>query len=135
LGNTGVIERSTIVATSAGLVLSAQFSAPTSWTLSGNYTVLSGLTSIVAVQTLAAFCVDQASSYPAFFTASKALTGSTGDLNSDYSPKQCTAANISFETARYATLTSTVVTRAGSPLPLAVTCGQIVQVTVTIAFS
>jgi hypothetical protein len=108
------------------------WSTPVKWVLSGNYTVPSGLTSITHVETLLDICLPIAAHY----MTSGGFSGTSGDRNADISPGTCTGTNTNnHESLTWGTLTGTAVQSGSTPTPLAVTAGQIVQVTVTISFS
>jgi hypothetical protein len=108
------------------------WSTPVKWVLSGNYTVPSGLTSITHVETLLDICHPITPNYG----PSASPSGTSGGRNADISPRTCTSSNTSnTEATLFGTLTATAVQSGSTPAPLAVTAGQIVQVTVTISFS
>jgi len=128
---------------SLGLAYTANFTPATSIVLSGNYTVPFGLTSIAAVQSLYGFCVPFNTTYAASrgigfaFTLANSATFRNSDIpsvNCKGTPAQLQSLS---ELEVLFPLTSTFVT-SGNPavaIPLAVTPGQIIQVTVTLSFS
>lgn len=114
-----------------GLISTVNFGPPVQWVLSGNFSVPSGLTSIVTVQTLMQYCI---SNNVLFMGIAPSQTTST-TRTADISPSACLVLGVSNQIGsgdKYllATLTST-----GLSTPLAVSAGQVVQVTVTITFS
>jgi hypothetical protein len=112
------------------------WSTPVKWVLSGNYTVPSGLTSITHVETLLDICFPVAAPYGASGSSGFIFSGTSGDRHADISSGTCTGTNTNNqESKNWGTLTGTAVQSGSTPTPLAVTAGQIVQVTVTISFS
>jgi hypothetical protein len=120
---------------SAGLTNASFFSGNTvGWVLSGNYTVPSGLTSIMAVQTLMVLCTDKNLGSVANPTS---ISGSSASRTAD-SPSSCYgtlngSGNFvpAFTGNGYSgTLTFTLV-----PGVMPVSAGQILAVKVTITFS
>lgn len=125
-----------------GLHAVVNFSPSVNWVLSGNWTVPSGTTSILYVQTIVPSCISQA-----FSTATESVTsqgyvlsGSSFDRSADVSSNSClsTALKVlSSSGTDYALLfpfTSTLIP--GQPAAgMAVTPGQVITVTVTISFS
>jgi len=104
--------------------------ATVNWVLSGNYTVPSGLTQIALVQTL----------YEACFGSVRNLSANSYILNVLESARTSTLPSASCTqalagAAGYSLYLGTFTSTAVSGGPLAVTPGQIVQVTVTISFS
>lgn len=119
-----------------GLNATVSFSPTVNWVLAGNFTVPTGLSSITVVQTALSLCLNQSSS---FLGANYTLTGSSSDRNADLPSKTCagplSGGGVTSSTPQddifAAVLTSTSVPGG----PLAVTTGQVVQVSVTISFS
>ena len=118
----------------SGLSTTFYFFPIPEWILQGNYTVPPGLYSIGIVQTLYVGCLNsniinyfgtQAQGYSTSRTSCVAANACVLPA-SGYIPSVATL---------WGTLTSTTITSGGNPTPLAVTPGQIVQVTVTISFS
>jgi hypothetical protein len=131
-------ETSGYIGSSVGLTYSANFDSA-SIVLSGNYTVPAGLTSISAVQSLYSFCMLKSATYA---NVQGALQGSATFRNADLGSLSCTTANANAglgtsDTFNFGALTSTDVTSGtpAVPMPLSVTQGQIIQVTVTLTFS
>jgi hypothetical protein len=115
-----------------GLMATTSWSSPVKWVLSGIYTVPSGLTSITHVETLLDVCFPIAAPYTAVQSGNFIFSGISGDRHADISSGTCTSTNTNNqESLSWGTLTGTAIT----PSALAVTPGQIVQVTVTISFS
>jgi hypothetical protein len=122
---------------STGLTTTMTMNPAVSWVLAGNYTVPSGLTSIALVQTIYTMCIPTSS--PILYAlGTNSFTKSSTTRTADLSPAACVQStqgeNIGSQgqdNQYKGTLTSTAV----SPSALAVTPGQIVQVTVTISFS
>lgn len=119
-----------------GLSATASFSTNVNWVLSGNFTIPTGLSSISVVQTLLMLCAKESA---AFLGPNETLQGTTSDRNADLPSSGCTAVGGGGGTTTGTPadfifpgfLTSTSVPGG----PLAVTTGQIVQVSVTISFS
>jgi hypothetical protein len=117
----------------AGLTAQVNFMPTVSLVLSGNYTVPQNLTSIAYVQTLYGMCAPASATYfpdPAMTLGGAVFSGAATFQNADELPKAC-APPISNENTGLAAFTSTSV----PPLPMSVTPGQILSISVTITFS
>ena len=121
-----------------GMSARVNFSPTVSWVLSGNFTVPSGQTSFLYVQTVVPTCVsgNVLSSSSTSTLAGTMLTGSASDRYADLSSKTCVPAVLGTngEGEIIFPFTSTLIPNepfTGMP----VTPGQIITVTVTISFS
>ncbi len=139
----GISTGLTIQATFGATATSGSLQTIPAWTLSGNFTVPSGVEAIWAVQTLTTACAPASSTYVVPSNLSPVqpeLQGTVYDRNADYNPQQCSSTafsgGVTTEDPLVMALTSTVVAdSSGNPSPLTVSPGRIVQVTVTITFS
>jgi hypothetical protein len=118
-----------------GLTTTLSFSPKVQWVLAGNYTVPNGLTTITLVQSLFQACIPN-STVPGSVPITGTSTSRTADLSSSAcTPYRGASYQLNNDWVFMGTFTSTAVSSGGAALPLAVTPGQIIQVTVTITFS
>ena len=116
-----------------GLTAQVTFTPSVSLVLSGNYTVPTNLTSVVMVQTLFAMCAPVSATYfpdPSQTAGAAVFSGTATFQNADELPKAC-ALPLGSENFGLGAFTSTTV----PPLPMSVTPGQILSISVTITFS
>lgn len=125
-----------LTASQTGLNITVSVSPNINWTLSGNYAVPSGLTSVAYVETILPLCVNGTNVRVNGFTdlalANPQVVGSGANRGATSAPSACdnTVGNVI-----YGTLTETAVTTGSVATPLTVTTGQIIAITVIITFS
>jgi hypothetical protein len=129
-----------------GLTTTTNMTPNVNWVLAGNYAVPSGLTSITLVQTILPLCISMTNTIETYHPTGPTRTpptnpfqGTSTTRTADLAPNACAIpfANppANTDSVWFGILTSTAVASGGVATPLAVTPGQIVQVTVTISFS
>jgi hypothetical protein len=116
-----------------GLGITVNVSPNIYWTLSGNYTVPSGLSSIAYVETILPVCM-AGSNFTIYDNNDPQVnqTQSEQDRGSTVAPAAC---DNTVTDVVYGTLTATTVTSGGVATPLTVSSGQIIAITVIITFS
>jgi hypothetical protein len=116
-----------------GMNAVVNFSPAVNWVLSGNWTVPSGINSVLYVQTLVPTCLTQ-NVENSSTTSAGALMGSLSGRSNDLSSKACAPTLPAADGPLFFTFTSTLVPNE-PPAGMPVTPGQIITVTVTISFS
>ena len=116
-----------------GLGITVNVSPNIYWTLSGNYTVPSGLSSIAYVETILPVCM-AGSNFTIYDNNDPQVnqTQSEQDRGSTVAPAAC---DNTVTDVVYGTLTETAVSSGSVATPLAVSSGQVIAITVIITFS